>query len=98
MFQQELVDYLESVHQGEFLTGTMDSVQASIPLQTEVRGGIHAVTHQANDVSVNAASSEYRDPTQTMPVPAPPRCMDCRLAAAKNVRIITNGGITTDEL
>ncbi len=77
VFQQELIDYLESVHQGEFLTSTMDSVRTSIPLQTEVRGGIHAVTHQANDVSVNAASSEYRDPTQTMPVPAPPRCTDC---------------------
>lgn len=43
VFQQELIQYLESVHQGEFLTGSMDSVRTSIPMQTESHGGIYAV-------------------------------------------------------
>ena len=55
-FQKKIVEYLESVHVGEFMTGTMDEVKEQV--------------HE------NMKAEEYRDPTQTLPVP-PPEFTDC---------------------
>jgi hypothetical protein len=54
-FQKRMVEYLEGVHLGEFITGTMDEVKATI--------------------EKNTSSSDYSDPTQTLPVPPPSPCM-----------------------
>jgi hypothetical protein len=74
VFQQELIQYLESVHQGEFLTGTMDSVRASVPMQKECHGGIHAVLQEQQPTASLPSVPGYKDPTQTLPRPAPSRC------------------------
>ena len=86
VFQQELTQYLESFHQGEFLTGSMESVRASVPMQTECRGGIHAVSIEKQPVAAPSSVLIYNDPTQTLPVPAPPCCQDrstCHCIACK---------------
>ena len=71
LFQQELVQYLESVHRGEFLTGSIDSVRASVPVQNESRGGIHAVLQEQLAAPTVPTALDYKDPTQTLPKPAP---------------------------
>ena len=53
-FQKRLVEYLESVHIGEFMTGPMDKV--------------------LSNVECCAKSSEYKDPTQTLPERPPALC------------------------
>ena len=75
-FQKELVEYLESAHKGEFHTGSMDDVRRSIPVHIEARGGMHA-TLCPSVQPVNNCQSEYADPTQTLPRPAPSRCEEC---------------------
>ena len=84
VFQQELTQYLESVHQGEFTTGSMDSVCESVPMQPESRGGIHAVL-KAQPTPCPSVSN-YKDPTLTLPIPAPLRCnntSDCECDSCK---------------
>ena len=61
------------MHQGEFLTGSMDSVHASVLMQTESHEGIHVVLQDQQAVP---APLDYKDPTQTLPVPAPIHCKD----------------------
>jgi hypothetical protein len=58
-FQRQLVEYLESAHQGEFLTGTKTDV--------------------LSNVSQDARSDTYTDPTETLPDPPPAPCttQDC---------------------
>jgi len=73
IFQQDLIRYLKSMHQGEFLTGSMDSVRVSVPMQTESHEGIHAVLQDQQAVPTPL---DYKDPTQTLPVPAPIHCKD----------------------
>ena len=85
-FQQDLIRYLESVHQGEFLTGSADSVRASVPMQTEARGGIHAVLQEQKPVNDIEAAAEYKDPTQTLPRPAPPRCQNLKKCDCKSCK------------
>jgi hypothetical protein len=75
VFQHELIQYLESMHQGEFLTGSMDSVRDSVPMQTETLGGIHALVKDQQTASFPSVSV-YKDPTQTLPRPAPACCKD----------------------
>ena len=70
-FQHDLVAYLEGTHKGEFSTGSVDFVRASVPLQTEFRGGIHAVDRSPKGQN----PAEYADPTQTLPVPPPRQCV-----------------------
>ena len=98
VFQDDLIQYLESMHQGEFLTGSMDSVRASIPMQTESHGGIHAVLQ---DRQAASAPSDYKDPTQTLPVPAPLLCEDlstCDLTCKCNSDWWTDYRKTVDDL
>ena len=53
-FQKGIVEYLESVHIGEFLTGTHQEVQQNV----------------SNDM----IQHDYVNPTETLPVPPPPKC------------------------
>jgi len=71
LFQQELVQYLESVHRGKFLTGSIDSVRASVPVQNESHGGIHAVLQEQLAAPTVPTALDDKDPTQTLPKPAP---------------------------
>jgi hypothetical protein len=56
-FQKAMVEYLESVHIGEFMTGKMEDVKAKV--EKEI-----------------ATNKKYNDPTQTLPIPPPPECLD----------------------
>lgn len=49
----------------------MDSVRAAVPMQMESRGGIHAVVREQQPDAFPLADCEYKDPTQTLPKPAP---------------------------
>ncbi|TFK46239.1 hypothetical protein OE88DRAFT_1638634, partial [Heliocybe sulcata] len=79
-FQNKMIDYLEHVHQGEFIDKTMTEVQS--------------------DISYASSSSDYRDPTQTLPE-APPypcshsldmKCTDCEKSNAwwQSFKVIVN--------
>ena len=69
-FQTDLIAYLEGVHQGELLTGTLDKVRASLPTSCpDPQNGIHTVL---TDSVCAPASVDYVDPTLSLPV-APPQ-------------------------
>jgi Helitron helicase-like domain at N-terminus len=55
-FQSRLIDYLEGVHIGEFLTGK----QADVTYRKDMK----------------SIDRNYKDPTQVLPIPPPPRCID----------------------
>jgi len=76
-FQRELTEYLESVHQGDFMTGDIESVRASVPVIPEHKGGIHAM--HPKEWPGALPIGDYKDPTMTLPVPPPPRCTGCEL-------------------
>ena len=68
-FQQSLVEYLERAHKGEFFSGNLDEVRQRTPLQKPLGPqGIHSI------VTENIINTDYKDPTQTMPIPPPPLC------------------------
>ncbi|KAH6888301.1 hypothetical protein BKA70DRAFT_1121501, partial [Coprinopsis sp. MPI-PUGE-AT-0042] len=69
-FQKSLIQYLEGVHQGEFLTGSMEEVKTRVPYVPEDNGW-HKVWTEADD---RVMKSGYIDPTQTLPDPPPPLC------------------------
>jgi hypothetical protein len=94
VFQQELIRYLESVHQGEFLTGSMDSVRESVPVQTESHGGIHAVLQDQQAAATCPPVVNYKDPTLNLPVPAPLRCNDASDCDCRSCKL--NDGWWTD--
>jgi hypothetical protein len=54
----------------------MDSVRAAVPMQMESRGGIHAVVREQQPDAFPLADCEYKDPTQTLPKPAPHYCVN----------------------
>lgn len=84
VFRQELINYLEGSHVGEFLSGSMADVRAKVPHVPLGRKGLH-------DVVMNQLGNmynRYKDPTLTMP-DKPPRvcnqsdcsgCDDCHSA------------------
>ena len=74
-FQHELTEYLDSVHQGDFITGNMDFVRSSVPVIPEPQGGIHAMLPR--DQPGPLPNNDYKDPTMTLPVPPPLRCIGC---------------------
>ena len=53
-FRCKLVEYLESSHAGDFVSGDKESVTAAVETVSQ--------------------SKEYRNPTETLPVPPPPSC------------------------
>ncbi|KAH6888906.1 hypothetical protein BKA70DRAFT_1033599, partial [Coprinopsis sp. MPI-PUGE-AT-0042] len=65
-FQKALVEYLESVHQGEFLNGSLEEVRTRVPLTTE--DGEVVESHETEN------NRGYADPTLTLPVPPPVPC------------------------
>ncbi|KAH6903745.1 hypothetical protein BKA70DRAFT_1110691 [Coprinopsis sp. MPI-PUGE-AT-0042] len=69
-FQKNIIAYLEGVHQGEFMTGSMEEVKTRVPYVPEDNGW-HKVWSEADDRVLN---SGYIDPTQTLPEPPPPIC------------------------
>src|SRR6202789_3264273 len=75
-FQQELIDYLESVHRGEFITGTMQDIKEKVPHVQEINSGIHSILIDKNLPTETETS--YKDPTLTMPDPVPLSCGSCR--------------------
>ncbi|KAJ7248014.1 hypothetical protein C8J57DRAFT_1438014 [Mycena rebaudengoi] len=75
-FQSSLVDYLESTHVGQFLTGTMEQVRAK---------GIHNILE---DDDVSGYPVGYSDPTQVLPVPPPEPC-GCKWSGCGRCAAIT---------
>ena len=69
-FQQEMINYLESVHVGQFLTGSKEEVRQKVP---------HNPKGMTDSIAPDAPPG-YKDPTQTLPTPAPPMCSnnDCK--------------------
>ena len=49
-----MVEYIESVHMGEFITGSLEDVK--------------------KNVDIAELDDEYRNPTETLPIPPPPQC------------------------
>ena len=74
-FQRDLITYLESVHRGEFITGTMQDLKEKIPRFQESNAGIHSMLIN-EDLPINTQIS-YEDPTLTMPDPVPLSCGVC---------------------
>ncbi|KAJ7292038.1 hypothetical protein C8J57DRAFT_1044520 [Mycena rebaudengoi] len=70
-FQSSLVDYLESIHVGQFLTGTMEQVRAKVPHFSKRSKSIHDILE---DDDVSGYPVGYSDPTQVLPVPPPEPC------------------------
>lgn len=88
MFQQELIAYLESVHKGEFITGTMQDIKEKIPQVFECELGIHTIMKE-NELSTKTHSS-HKDPTLVMPDPAPLSCGYCQNQEEKCELCIVN--------
>ena len=74
-FQQELIAYLESVHTGDFITGTMQDIKERVPYMRENDTGIHSIMNK-KDLTIKK-NALYKDPTLTMPEPAPLSCGSC---------------------
>ena len=72
-FQQELIAYLEGVHKGEFITGSMQNIKECIPFVSEQDNGIHSIVTESS-APVSACNILYKDPTLTLPIPAPKPC------------------------
>ncbi|KAF9471126.1 hypothetical protein BDN70DRAFT_767799, partial [Pholiota conissans] len=70
-FQKALISYLESAHQGEFITGSMDEIKAKVPMPQEGRKGVHSI--KTNE-PCSTILPGYKDPTQTLPSQPPPLC------------------------
>jgi hypothetical protein len=66
-FQKAMVEYLESVHIGEFMTGKMEDVKAKVDKEV-------------------ATNKEYKDPTQTLPIPPPPECPNNNCDTCENCK------------
>src|ERR1700683_2994904 len=53
-FQKQMVEYLESTHMGEFITGSLEDVK--------------------KNVDIAELDDDYKNPTETLPIPPPPQC------------------------
>ncbi|KAJ7254482.1 hypothetical protein C8J57DRAFT_1076227 [Mycena rebaudengoi] len=73
VFQNAMVDYLESTHVGQFLTGSMEQIKAKVPHLSRRSKGIHDIVE---DDDVGGYPVGYSDPTQVLPVAPPTQC-DC---------------------
>jgi hypothetical protein len=69
-FQQDLINYLESCHIGEFMTGAKDEIAKRIPLPPKnANKGIHKILLPEDEHT--DVPNDYVDPTLTIPE-APP--------------------------
>ncbi|KAJ7077029.1 hypothetical protein C8R44DRAFT_655281, partial [Mycena epipterygia] len=92
-FQKDMIAYLEACHVGEFLTGTMAEIKAKVPYMNKERRGMHDVIF---DEVITAAPINYKDPTQTLPVPPPPLCIDCTKLLCENCKDLRNWWVAHD--
>ncbi|KAJ3570418.1 hypothetical protein NP233_g4408 [Leucocoprinus birnbaumii] len=73
LFEKELIEYLESCCQGEFLTGSMIEIRArEMPSTIEARG-IHTIVDETAD-PISPQLAVGKDPTLTLPEAPPLRC------------------------
>ncbi|KAJ7261554.1 hypothetical protein C8J57DRAFT_1018351, partial [Mycena rebaudengoi] len=73
-FQKSLIDYLESTHIGEFMTGTITDIRAKVPFATSGEKGLHDII---SDEQPKLRQTDYIDPTQCLPTAPPPPCITC---------------------
>ncbi|KAJ7133232.1 hypothetical protein C8R44DRAFT_611025 [Mycena epipterygia] len=92
-FQKDMISYLEACHVGEFLTGTMAEIKAKVPYMNKERRGMHDVIF---DEVMTAAPINYKDPTQTLPIPPPPLCTDCTAMMCENCKDLRNWWVAHD--
>ena len=78
-FRLNLIAYLESVHRGDFITGTMQDVKEKIPYTRENVLGVHSILNEERlPAKKNESCESYKDPTLTVPEPAPLSCGSCK--------------------
>src|ERR1700683_4109229 len=68
-FQKKMVEYLESVHMGEFITGSLEDVK--------------------QNVDIAELDDEYKNPTETLPIPPPPKCNQNECGECKSCKAIS---------
>ena len=61
-----MVEYLESVHMGEFITGSLDNVK--------------------KNVDIAECDDEYKNPTETLPIPPPLKCYQNECGKCKSCK------------
>jgi hypothetical protein len=71
-FQRALLEYLEGVHKGEFLTDSLENLKEKIPYIPQEEDGVHTIFR--NPVEKITEDLSYQDPTMTLPIPVPPKC------------------------
>jgi hypothetical protein len=71
-FQLALIEYLEGVHKGEFLTDSLENLKEKIPYVPPEEEGVHSILKNAAEGQPENTS--YQDPTLTLPIPMPPEC------------------------
>jgi len=69
-FQKKMVEYLESVHMGEFITGSLENVK--------------------HNVDIAELNDEYKNPTETLPIPPPPQCNQNECGKCKCCKAISS--------
>src|ERR1700679_2353527 len=68
-FQKKMVEYLESVHMGEFVTGSLEDVKKK--------------------VDIAELDDEYKNPTETLPMPPPLQCNQNECGECKSCKAIS---------
>lgn len=82
-FRSEMTAYLESVHVGEFQTGTIADVRSRVPITVEENTGIHETF---DPVNIMKDQSTYQNPTQTLPKPPPIKCNNAECNQCKRCK------------
>ena len=67
-FQKKMVEYLESVHMGEFITGSLENVK--------------------QNVDIAELDDEYKNPTETLPIPPPLQCNQNECGECKSCKAL----------
>ena len=68
-FQKKMVEYLESVHMGEFITGSLENVKRKL--------------------DIAELDDEYKNPTETLPIPPPLQCNQNECGECKSCKAIS---------
>ena len=66
-----MVEYLESVHMGKFITGSLENVK--------------------KNVDIAELDDEYKNPTETLPIPPPPNVTRMNVGNASPVKQLVYG-------
>ncbi|EAU82153.2 hypothetical protein CC1G_11343 [Coprinopsis cinerea okayama7 len=71
-FQKALIEYMEGVHQGEFITGSIEEVKTRVPYDPDEEDeGFHGIEKER---SSKVTPPGYVDPTLTLPEEPPEWC------------------------